>query len=77
MKTRRSPRNQEILFKQLFQPQQQAATERQRPAYLDMTDAEIDREYFNYGKADRTRMKKLAAQERLRQRARKVLRNEP
>ena len=35
-------------------------------AYLSMSDAEIDSNYYHYGKADRTRMKREAARERLR-----------
>ena len=31
-----------------------------QPAHLTMTDAEIDHAYFNFGKADRKRMKKEA-----------------
>jgi len=41
-----------------------------------MTDEEIDAAYWRVGKADRTRMKKEAATERLRQEAMKVLENE-
>jgi hypothetical protein len=47
-----------------------------RPAYLDMTDEEIDARFWNYGKADKTRMKKEAARERLRIRVQKELEKE-
>ena len=65
MRTRRSVRNQNILFRELFQPAK-LAVEKARPAYLDMSDDQIDETYFFFGKSDRTRMKKEAARERLR-----------
>lgn len=65
MRTRRSVRNQNILFRELFQPAP-VITPKIRPAHLDMTDAQIDQTYHHYGKSDRTRMKKEAATERLR-----------
>lgn len=65
MKSRRSVRNQNILFKELFQPAK-VVVEKARRAYLDMSDAEIDETYFHLGKSDRTRMKKEAALERQR-----------
>jgi len=65
MKTRRSVRNQNILFNELFRPAP-VEIKKKRPAHLDMTDEQIDNEFFNFGKADRTRMKKEAARERLR-----------
>lgn len=67
MKTRRSARNQNIMFNALFKPAPPPpAAPPVRPRYLDMTDAEIDAAYSFVGKADRTRMKKAAAHERLR-----------
>lgn len=65
MKSRRSVWNQNILFNELFKPEP-VKIEKVRPAHLDMTDEQIDREFFNFGKADRTRMKKEAKRERLR-----------
>ena len=44
--------------------------------WLTMTDKEIDQTYFHFGKADRTRMKKEAAKERLRIRVRQILAEE-
>jgi hypothetical protein len=45
-------------------------------AYLTMTDAEIDKRYYTYGKADRTRLKKLAAVERNRLKVKLILEQE-
>ena len=44
--------------------------------WLTMTDDEIDQEYFHFGRADRTRMKREAAQERLRVQVREALESE-
>lgn len=65
MRTRRSVRNQNIIFKEMFQPEE-VVVEKTRPAHLDMSDEQIDKTYFNFGKADKTRMKKEALRERLR-----------
>lgn len=65
MRTRRSVRNQNILFKELFQPTK-VMVEKARPAHLEMSDEQIDKTYFYFGKSDRTRMKKEAARERSR-----------
>mgnify|MGYP000929533446 FL=1 len=73
---RRSWRKAEQDFKHAFpRPKQPAPTPPQKP-WLIMTDEEIDAAYWRVGKADRTRMKKEAATERLRQEAMKVLENE-
>ena len=74
MKTRRSWRNQEILWCALGGDKAIKFVETQ--LWLDMTDAEIDCEYFHFGKTDRTRMKKQAAQERLRLQVQAVLTQE-
>ena len=66
MRTRTSVRNQNTLYRELFQPEKDKPVEAKRPAYLDMTDEQIDKVYWNFGKADKTRMKKQAAQERQR-----------
>jgi hypothetical protein len=47
-------------------------TEPKKP-WLNMTDGEIDAQYWQIGKADRTRMKKETAQQRLRERVNAVL----
>jgi len=65
MRTRRSVRNQNTLFCELFQPAK-VVVEKTRPAHLDMTDEQIDETYFYFCKSDRTRMKKEAAREILR-----------
>ena len=73
MRTRRSVRNQNILFRELFQPEKEKPVEAKRPAHLDMTDEQIDKAYWNFGKADKTRMKKQAAQERQRRLTKRAL----
>lgn len=65
MRTRTSVRNQAILFRELFQPTNPVIKVK-RPAYLDMTNEQIDKNYFNIGAADKTRMKKEAAKDRQR-----------
>ena len=45
-------------------------------AYLAMTDAQIDKHYHHYGKADKTRLKKLAAIERNRIKVKLILEQE-
>lgn len=75
MRTRRSVRNQDRLFKDLFKPESQTV-EQTRSPHLDMTDEEIDRAYYLVGKADRTRMKKQAEQERLRKKVVLILQKE-
>lgn len=75
MRTRRSIRNQDILFKQLFQPVTEPMPP-SRPIHLDMTDEEIDKHYWDVNKRTRTLLKKEAAKERLREHVRKVLAEE-
>ena len=78
MKTRTSRRNQDRLWRIL-------ATDGSVPPkikvvadirYLSMTDSEIDQAYMVCGKADRTRMKKAAAKERLRLQVQSILAQE-
>jgi len=76
MKTRRSVRNQNILFKELFCPTPEPKTAPPRLDHLDMTADEIDAAYWNIGKAARTTMKKQAAQEALRKAAQAQLKEE-
>lgn len=49
----------------MFQPAK-VVVEKNRPSHLDMSDEQIDKTYFNFGKADRKRMKKEALRERQR-----------
>lgn len=49
--------------------------ELQKP-WLNMTDGEIDAQYWQIGKADRTRMKNEAAQQRLREKVKAALATE-
>lgn len=65
MRTRTSPRNQDRLFRELFQPEK-IIIEPRRPAHLDMSDQEIDRAYWSTSKTSRGQMKREAAKERLR-----------
>lgn len=65
MRTRTSPRNQEILFRDLFRPEKVVIVP-QRPAHLDMSDQEIDRTYWHFNKRSRNQMKREATKERLR-----------
>jgi hypothetical protein len=62
---RNSAKKNDRLFKQMFpDTRAQKSAFKVRPPYLDLTDEQIDRLYFTCGKADRTRMKKEAKQER-------------
>ena len=62
---RHSAKKNDRLFKQVF-PDTRYTTQlpKVRPAYLDLTNEQIDRLYFMCGKTDRTRMKKAAKHER-------------
>lgn len=70
---RNSARKNERLFRQAFPKPQAQKPQATRPAWLDMTDESIDLVYFTFGKADRTRMKREAALERLRLQVKAVL----
>lgn len=64
---RNSAAKNDRLFAQMFKPAQTIVIKPTGlPMWLDMTDEQIDQHYFNFGKADRTRMKQQAVQERLR-----------
>jgi len=63
MKTRRSTRNQNILWRSLGGPRD--VVNQVRPAHLDMTDAEIEKRYWHFPKASLNQLKREAAQERL------------
>ena len=65
MRTRNSHRNQDRLFRYLFEPPKQHV-ELERPAYLDMSDAEIEEAYPHASKRARYDMRRAAAKERRR-----------
>jgi hypothetical protein len=76
MRTKNSVRNQNTIFRELFQPPQAETVTPNRPAHLDMSDEEIDKVYWKFCKADKTRMKKEAGNERQRNLVKATLLNE-
>jgi len=73
---RRGYRYQRNLYNYLFRPPPKPKVIPARHPWLDMTDDEIDKAYFHFGKASRTNMKKEAAVERQRLAVRKILSEE-
>jgi hypothetical protein len=64
---RKSAKHQARVYKAISNEYRQPApTPIKNTAHLTMTDEQIDSTYWNMGKADRTRLKREAAKERLR-----------
>jgi len=78
MRTRRSPRNQDRLFAYLFKPEPakpvaKPTAEPVQAKHLEMTDAEIDKNYMGWSSRSRSTMKREAKLFQLRKRVAEAL----